>query len=129
VKRLLSFLRPRRKRAENTADLDTPAMGFGPVASAGVAEAFARPAVDEPAMAPSHEEGPYPGSALPGTDGAAPTEEFTIKGDQKSMIYHTGESPSYGATRADVWFRSEADAQRAGFTAWRAKIDANGPAR
>lgn len=68
---------------------------------------------------PTFEEGPYPGSAVPASGGAAPSEEFTVKGTEDSKLYHTKESPFYGVTRAEVWFRNEADAQRAGFSAWR----------
>lgn len=62
--------------------------------------------------------GPYgPGSAAPLAGGAAPSG-FAIKGNSDSMLYHSPESPYYGRTVAEVWFRSEADAQRAGFTRW-----------
>lgn len=71
-----------------------------------------------PSYAPAFEEGTYPGSARPARDGAAPTEEFVVKGDEQAKRYHTAESPDYASTRADVWFRSEADAQRAGFVGW-----------
>jgi cytoskeletal protein RodZ len=71
------------------------------------------------ATAQSIEEGPYPGSAIPIQGGAAPSPEFVVKGNQDSMLYHTPESPFFGVTRAEIWFRSEADAQRAGFAAWR----------
>ena len=67
---------------------------------------------------PAFEEGRYPGSARPASGGAAPTEEFIVKGHEGSMLYHTRRSPFYDVTEAEVWFRSEADAERAGFTAW-----------
>ena len=70
----------------------------------------------------AYEEGPYPGSAQPATDGAAPTEEFLVKGDEDAKVYHTTASPQYVATTAEVWFRSEADARRAGFSPWRTKV-------
>ncbi len=64
-------------------------------------------------------EGPYgPGSALPLADGAPPSPEYTIKGNAKSMLYHRPDSPYYRRTKAEMWFRSEDDAKRAGFTAW-----------
>ena len=93
------------RRAAETSDLDTPVMGF-PV-----------PVLDgsEAGLAPSFEEGPYPGSARPGHNGAPPTDEFVIKGEEESKTYHTAESPSFDVTRAEVWFRSAADAERAGF--------------
>jgi len=71
-------------------------------------------------LKPAFEEGRYPGSAKPGKDGGAPTAEFTVKASEDSMLYYTKASPLFGVTIAEVWFRSEADAQRAGFTAWHA---------
>jgi hypothetical protein len=49
-------------------------------------------------------------------NGENPPEEFTIKGNERSMKYHTPESPSYERTNADVWFNSAEAAERAGFT-------------
>ena len=34
------------------------------------------------------------------------------------MLYHTTDSPSYKQTIAEVWFRDEPSAERAGFTHW-----------
>jgi hypothetical protein len=45
-----------------------------------------------------------------------PPDGFTIKGNAHSMLFHTPDSPYYGRTKPEVWFRSEADAERAGFT-------------
>jgi hypothetical protein len=45
-----------------------------------------------------------------------PPDGFTIKGNAQSMLFHTPDSPYYGRTKPQVWFRSEADAERAGFT-------------
>ena len=73
-----------------------------------------------PAAAPaaSVEAGPYgPGSAAVLPDGSAPAG-FTIKGNADSMLFHTTDSPYYGRTRAEAWFRTEADATRAGFARW-----------
>ncbi len=39
----------------------------------------------------------------------------TIKGNENSMKYHTTESPWYDQTVAEVWFKTEADAEAAGF--------------
>ena len=61
-------------------------------------------------------EGPYgPDSATPAADGSAP-EGFTVKGNEDSKLYHTPESPSYGATVAEVWFRTAEAAEAAGFS-------------
>lgn len=64
------------------------------------------------------EPGEYPNSARPLPDGSAPAPEFTIKGNAGSMLFHTKESPYFGRTKAEVWFRSAADAEAAGFTGW-----------
>lgn len=45
-----------------------------------------------------------------------PPDGFTIKGNAQSMLFHTPDSPYYGRTKPEVWFRTESDAQRAGFT-------------
>jgi hypothetical protein len=45
-----------------------------------------------------------------------PPDGFTIKGNAQSMLFHTPDSPYYGRTKAEVWFRTEPDAERAGFT-------------
>jgi hypothetical protein len=46
----------------------------------------------------------------------APPDGFTIKGNAQSMLFHTPDSPYYGRTKPQVWFRTEADAERAGFS-------------
>ncbi|TCC10754.1 50S ribosomal protein L17 [Kribbella soli] len=58
--------------------------------------------------------GKFDNSAAPLEDGSAP-EGFTIKGNENSMKYHTTESPWYDQTVAEVWFKTEADAEAAGF--------------
>ena len=63
--------------------------------------------------------GPYLGSALPLPGGAAPAREYVIKGNEDSKLYHTQDSPFFNVTTAEVWFTSTADAERAGFMAWR----------
>jgi hypothetical protein len=45
-----------------------------------------------------------------------PPDGFTIKGNAQSMLFHTPDSPYYGRTKPEVWFRTEADAERAGFS-------------
>ena len=88
--------------------------GARPAAGSTVAEV-----VDAPAAG---EEGPFgPGSAKPLADGAAPGAEFTVKGKQSSKLFHTAESPYFGRTKADVWFKTPADAENAGFAAWNHK--------
>jgi large subunit ribosomal protein L17 len=48
-------------------------------------------------------------------DGAAPSEEFTIKGNKDSGLYHTPDSQWYDQTIAEVWFKTEEAAENAGF--------------
>ncbi len=50
-----------------------------------------------------------------------PPDGFTIKGNAQSMLFHTPDSPYYGRTKAEVWFRTEADAERSGFTKYTRK--------
>jgi hypothetical protein len=61
-----------------------------------------------------------PGKYGPGSADAvehqSPPDGFTIKGNAQSMLFHTPDSPYYGRTKPEVWFRSEADAEQAGFT-------------
>lgn len=85
-----------------------------PTEEAPGAEAAEEEAAPEAAV----EEGPYgPGSAAPAEDGSGP-EGWTVKGNAKSMLYHTEDSPYFGRTNADVWFRDEESASSAGFRRW-----------
>jgi hypothetical protein len=64
-------------------------------------------------------KGPYgAGSAKPAGDGTAPSADFTVKAKESSKLFHTEKSPYFSRTKADVWFKSEADAESAGFQAW-----------
>ncbi|TWP47839.1 hypothetical protein FKR81_31370 [Lentzea tibetensis] len=56
-----------------------------------------------------------PGSVLPKSDGLAPAEDFGVKATLTGRRYYTPESANFVETRADVWFRTVADAQKAGF--------------
>lgn len=83
-----------------------PSQSFGEpvdVPSAG-AEAGG---TDSAATTPKYGEGAYVG--------AEPPEGYTIKGNERSMKYHTPETGGYERTIADVWFNSEAAAEAAGF--------------
>jgi hypothetical protein len=78
---------------------------------------------DNPVVPPPHRlrgdgngAGPYgPGSAMPLPSGASPSPEFTIKASVTARRYCTPESPQFGRTVAEVWFKSPADAERVGF--------------
>lgn len=48
--------------------------------------------------------------------GSEPPAAFVIKGNERSMKYHTPASPSYNETTAEVWFSSEEAAVENGFT-------------
>ncbi len=88
-----------------------PATLFDAAAGAGSAGAPARGAgVDGNDAAPFG-----PGTARPGPDGRGP-DGWDIKGNADSMLFHTPQSPWYGRTKAEVWFRDEESAQAAGFT-------------
>ncbi len=54
-------------------------------------------------------------SARPLEDGSAPSDEYTIKGNAGSMLYHPPTSPFYGRTKAEVWFTTAEAAEAAGF--------------
>ncbi|MGH3878790.1 MAG: hypothetical protein ACRDSK_17300 [Actinophytocola sp.] len=81
------------------------------------------PAEDSPVVPPPHRirgdgngRGPFgPGSAMPLPGGASPSPEFTIKASVSALRYCTPESPQFGRTVAEVWFKSPADAERVGF--------------
>lgn len=47
--------------------------------------------------------------------GSEPPEGYFIKGNERSMKYHTPESGGYSQTTAEVWFNSEEAALAAGF--------------
>jgi len=55
------------------------------------------------------------GAAASNDDGTAP-EGYTVKGNADSGYYHTEDSPYYGRTVAEFWFKSAEDAEAAGFT-------------
>jgi len=56
-----------------------------------------------------------PGSVLPKSDGHAPAADFEVKATLTGRRYFRPGTASFDDTRADVWFRTEADAQKAGF--------------
>jgi large subunit ribosomal protein L17 len=98
---------------------DSPKAKKAPAKKAAAKKAAA-PKAEEKADEPTDEKvqdvvaGKYDNSAAPNADGSAP-EGFTIKGNEDSMKFHTTESPWYDQTVAEVWFKTEADAEAAGF--------------
>ncbi len=68
-------------------------------------------------------EAPYgPGSAAVPADGSVP-EGYEIKGNADSMLYHVPGSRYYKATKAEAYFATVEDAERAGFAAPGAAAD------
>jgi hypothetical protein len=110
---------------ESAAEADAELAKTEPVSEPEAAPEATDPALstlDAAELQPAAEEGPFgPGSAKPLADGAAPGEEFTVKGKRSSKLFHTAESPYFGRTKADVWFKTPADAESAGFAAWNHK--------
>ena len=62
-----------------------------------------------------------PGAAAALPDGSAPGPEYTIKGNASSKLFHLPSSPYYRRTKAEAWFRTAEEAERAGFTEWKPK--------
>lgn len=82
-----------------------------------------RAADDVPVVPPPHRirgdgngHGPFgPSSAMPLPGGGSPSPEFTIKASVSALRYCTPDSPQFGRTVAEVWFKTSADAERVGF--------------
>jgi small subunit ribosomal protein S2 len=89
-----------------------------PAAEAPAAEAPAevetKVEVADPTPAADAEPDFGPDSAAPLESGEAP-EGFTIKGNASSKKFHAPTSPWYDRTNAEVWFRTEEAAEKAGF--------------
>jgi large subunit ribosomal protein L4 len=80
---------------------------------------LADPAVDSDGDGEANpdDESPFgEASARPLEDGSAPSDEYTIKGNAGSMLYHPPSSPFYGRTKAEVWFTTAEAAEAAGFS-------------
>jgi len=75
-------------------------------------ESVPAPAEEEAAPAPTEESQPFGDGSYAGPN---PPEGYTIKGNERSMKYHTPDAASYDRTTAEVWFNSEEAAQAAGF--------------
>ncbi|MEB3368669.1 sunset domain-containing protein [Saccharopolyspora mangrovi] len=70
---------------------------------------------------PPSEQPPEAPQAAPAPAKPSPTGSSgpMIKGHSASRQYHTPDSPQYDQITADVWFRTPADAEIAGFESWR----------
>jgi hypothetical protein len=94
------------------------ALGWNQAPTLPLADAVVQPQVSEPTAIPPQQDNAYPNSVPPGPGGSPPSEDYTIKGNEGSGRFHPPDSPFYIRTRADVWFRTTEDAERAGFTPW-----------
>jgi hypothetical protein len=91
------------------AALDAERTGGAALSTFGTAASVVADAVTRP--------GPYPGSALPAAVGSSPSAEYPIKANTGAGRFYPPESPYFVRTRADLWFRTAAAAEAAGFTA------------
>jgi hypothetical protein len=76
----------------------------------------------------AHTELPKPRLALPAPRRAVedpvvvePVKSSSIKGNSKTLVYHTPDSPYYKRTKGDLMFASEAEAIAAGYRMWTTK--------
>jgi hypothetical protein len=89
-----------------------------PARPSGPAESARPPAHEGTPAGPATGGPPFgPGSALPQPDGSAPSPDFRVKAFLPGRRYLTADSPEFERSRAQIWFRSPIDAQRAGFVA------------
>ena len=109
-----------KPKAPDVPDVDVKKPGVA--AAAGVAGAAA---VGTAAAAkatrgkkPEAKDEPYGSGSLRLAAGAKAPTGYTIKGNEDSMLYHTPDSPWYMGTIAEVWFRDEETAKKAGFGPW-----------
>ena len=89
-----------------------PASGKSLRAAASFVEAVEVIEVQPEAKAVEAEESPYGTGSYVGEN---PPAGYEIKGNADSMKFHTPTSPWYGRTIAEVWFETEAAAEKAGF--------------
>ena len=76
-------------------------------------------------------EQPLPRLVLPAPRRAAPEEvvvdqpparkSLPLKGNSKTMVYHTSDSPYYNRMKGDMAFTSETEAVAAGYRMWTTK--------
>lgn len=90
------------------ADVDTEADPHEQMSAEGGPVAGAETTNEDIAVLNEYGEGSYVGEE--------PPSDYTIKGNERSMKFHTGDSAGYERTIADVWFNSAEAAEKAGFT-------------
>jgi hypothetical protein len=101
-----------------TGDTTSGAASADPEPAPDVLAELAAPGQQDVVPAESDEvpPGQYGEGSADAVPHQSPPDGFTIKAKAQSMLFHTADSPYYGRTKPDVWFRTEADAERAGFT-------------
>ncbi len=110
--------RPTFSRRMEAERVETPTP-FDDAPDEGLDEAPAGtggPSDTEPQVRADVPPGRYGEGSADAVPHQGPPDGFTIKGNAQSMLFHTPDSPYYGRTKPQVWFRTEADAERAGFT-------------
>ena len=101
---------------QDAAAEDTPAVQSLVDTSTADSGAEDVAAADAAAEDAGSDDAPYgAGSHAPLPDNAQP-DGYPIKGNADSMLYHLPEGSHYGRTIAEVWFATEEDAQKAGFS-------------
>ncbi len=107
------------RKADKKADRTEPTDGteaVAPVEADETDEATDGEATDgTTAVSPAAAADLPQGAAAALEDGAAPSGEYTVKGNADSGKYHVEGSQWYDATVAEFWFRSAEDAEAAGF--------------
>jgi large subunit ribosomal protein L17 len=64
----------------------------------------------------SDDEHPYGAASRAALEDGSEPAGFPVKGNADSMLYHTPGSEYYDRTVAEVWFKTEEDAEAAGFS-------------
>ena len=100
--------------ANDATVADAPAIEESPAVEDAPAVEKTSAVEESPVVESSVEADEYDGSAKPLESGDAP-EGFEIKGNKDSMKFHAPGGQWYDATEAEVWFRTAADAEAAGF--------------
>ncbi|RJQ77275.1 hypothetical protein D5S17_16385 [Pseudonocardiaceae bacterium YIM PH 21723] len=103
-----------RQLFEPVVEADVPGVNGGPKETVHIS----RVAVEDLPGAPNQRSSYGMGAALPMADGASPGPEYVVKGSTETMRFHTQDSPEFDGVRAEVWFRTVGDAERAGFLSW-----------
>ena len=98
-----------------TAVIPTSALAAGAAGGAAAAGLLGGVGKDD---ADIEVEAPYGAGSVRLSAGAEPPSGWDVKGNEESMLYHSTESPHYGRTVAEVWFRDVETAEAAGFNRW-----------